>query len=192
MTWSNLGTTNPEETARAHLDRLIDISNVFCLHVCVLFAAAYQLWERRKQALYAYPAHVHILPGHKSCSTRHTAQTSSDHGTINHLLLLLHANAPLPLLLTIDAARTTIFALVLLFLFSASLPLSTAKRRLKLSKHCLKPLPSACLTCRTPCLSWETHVCVQAFTGYWVTNSDCVCPPAVACITACMVPVLAS
>jgi hypothetical protein len=76
-----------------HLDGLVHVSHVFCLHVGVLLAAAHKLWEGRKQPFYAYPAHIHVLPRHKSCGRgtcehRQAANStrSRSRAICNHLL----------------------------------------------------------------------------------------------------------
>ena len=51
----------------AYLYGLVDVSNIFCLHICVLLPAANKLRKSSQEAFYPDPAHVNKLPRDQGC-----------------------------------------------------------------------------------------------------------------------------
>ena len=55
----------------AHLHGLVHIPHILRFYVGVLLARPHKLWERGKQPLDPYSAHVHELPRDQSCKQCH-------------------------------------------------------------------------------------------------------------------------
>ena len=54
-------------TGWAYLYGLIDVSNIFCLHIRVLLPTANELWKSSQESFYSDPTHVDKLPRDQGC-----------------------------------------------------------------------------------------------------------------------------
>jgi hypothetical protein len=105
----------PYAPRAAHLDGLVDIADVLRLNVGVLLPRAHELRERRQKALDADAAHLGVLPGHQGCGAagagrRQIITTPGGPPRLQRPHQTRRKHPPLPFLLTMEAARTTIVA----------------------------------------------------------------------------------
>lgn len=89
----------------AHLHRLVDVSNVLCLHKCMLLARANQLGKGSQKPLNADSAHLHVLSRHQRCQHGGEGKIQSH---ASQLACAPQDDSRLPVLVTRLAARTTI------------------------------------------------------------------------------------
>lgn len=98
----------------SHLYWLIYISDVFGLHISMLLscAAANKLWKGRKQTLDPDSTHVNKLTRHQSYADQNQHQNSGAYSVRSMLTHSepLQTSLPLPVLVTMEAARTTMLA----------------------------------------------------------------------------------
>lgn len=117
-----------QTAAPPHLQGLVDVAHVLRLHIGVLLACPNQLWEGRQQPLYPDAAHVHKLPRYQGCSqggdtgqdvgrcllgSRSQVAVIAPHNQPCHATGAATSPStapPLPFLVTMLAARTTMVA----------------------------------------------------------------------------------
>ena len=90
----------------AHLKRLVDISDVLSLHICMLSATTDQLGESCQQSFNSDSRHIDILPRDQGCMANVPLDLHGVKAVPSGVQLW--KQPPLPVLVTIEAANTTI------------------------------------------------------------------------------------